>query len=297
MFKDCEFAAIISTDSEKELRYVPLSRDLQDSIKEEWESQYISFFEEVVGEVNYEPGYKPGKDELFCLRDYELPDWLVEEDSASISDFEPIRNNETQISLIKGIAAFVQNENDEDFILFQRFMPAQVIRPRLSFIWDRDTFKKMDGPGFRFANYLSAVYNYSERKLLFRSYYNVDMFLSLSDYFRPATEKEIREILNDELFAPENIEVLATNPSYHARTKFAQLKQSGVLDNYTASEIADSAKSIGFPIQLSENGKQIVFPSKKSDANELLRFLNDGYVRGILTETPYIANSKRKIDQ
>ena len=295
MFKDCEFAAIISTDSDKELRHVPLSRDLQGSIKKEWESQYISFFEEVIKEVNYEPGYKPGKDELFCLQDYELPDWLAEEDSASISDFESIRNNETQMNLIKGIAAFVENENDEDSILFQRFMPAQVIRTGLSAIWDRNTFKKIDEPGFRFANYLSAVYNYAERKLLFRSYYNVDKFLPLSDYFSPATKKEIREILSHELFEPEDLESLATNPSYNFRTQFAQLKHSSVIDDFTASEIANAGKGVGFLVQLSEDGKQIVFPSRKSDAYDLLRFLNDGYVRGVITKIPYIANSKRKI--
>ena len=296
MFKICELAAIITEDGKKELRYVPLSRDLQSTIKIEWESQYNTFFNRIEEEVNFDPGYEPEKHEIFCLREYQLPDWLAEEDSASIQDCDPIGTNERDLKLIKGIATFSENHTDDKFILFQRFMPSQVIRTSLSAIWDRDTFKKMDAPGFSLANYLSAVYNCSEKKLVFRSFYNVDMFLPLTEYFRPASEQEVREILNHELFAPENLDESATKPSRSFRTRFALLKQSDVLDNYTASEIADSAKSIGFPIQLSDNGKKIVFPSKKSDANELLRFLNDSYVRGILTETPYIANSKRKLD-
>ena len=108
--------------------------------------------------------------------------------------------------------------------------------------------------------------------------------------------KEIREILSHELFEPEDLESLATNPSYNFRTQFAQLKLSSVIDDFTASEIADAGKGVGFLVQLSEDGKQIVFPSKKSDAYDLLRFLNDGYVRGVITKIPYIANSKRKIE-
>lgn len=297
MFKVCELAAIIGKGTQKELRYILLSQDLLGSIKKEWESQYNSFFKEVVEEVNFDPGYKPGKHELFCLREYELPNWLAEEDSASIKDFNPIGNNERQLKLIKGIATFIESDIDEEFILFQRFTPSQVIRTSLSAIWDRNTFNKMDGPGFMLANYLSAAYHRSERKLLFRSFYNVDKFLPLSEYFRPASEEEIREILSHELFAPENLEVSVTNPSQPFRNKFALLKRSGVLDKLTAREIEDRSKGFDVSIQLSEDNKKIVFPSKKSDALKLLRFLNDEYVRGAATGNPYIANSKRKMDE
>ena len=155
----------------------------------------------------------------------------------------------------------------------------------------------MDNPGFTLANYLSAVYQPSERKLLFRSFYNVDKFLPLSEYFRPASEEEIREILSHELFDPENLEESATNPSQLFRTKFALLKRSNVLDKFTAREIENRAKGFGVPIQLSEDNEKIVFPSKKSDALKLLRFLNEEFFRGAVTGIPYITNSKRKMDQ
>lgn len=155
----------------------------------------------------------------------------------------------------------------------------------------------MDGPVFTFASYLSAVYQRAERKLLFSSFYNVDRFLPLSEYFRPASEEEIREILSHELFAPENLEVSVTNPSRSFRNKFALLKRSGVLDRFKAPEIEARSKVVGVPIQLSDDNKKVVFPSKKSDALELLGFLNDDFVHGALTGIPYITNSKRKIDQ
>ena len=58
MFKECEFAAIISKDPQKELRYIPLSRNLQGAIKEEWESQYNSFFNGKERIINFDPDYK-----------------------------------------------------------------------------------------------------------------------------------------------------------------------------------------------------------------------------------------------
>ena len=293
MFKICELAAIIE-DDKKELRYVPLSRDLQSTIKTEWESQYNKFFKGIEKEVNFDPGYKPAKHELFCLREYELPDWLAEEDSASIQDYDPIKTDERHLKLIKGIATFAESYTGDKFILFQRFMPSQVIQTGLSAIWDRGTFKKMDGSGFRLAKSLSAIYHCSGRKLVFRSFYNVDMFLPLSEYFRPASEEEIREILNHELFAPENLAESATNPSRSFRKRFALLKRSGVLDRFTATEIEAQSKSAGVPIQLSDDNEKIVFPLKKSDALELLEFLNDDLVNGALTGIPYITNSKRK---
>lgn len=296
MFKDFELAAIITGEPQKELRYIPLSRNIRNILKEEWKLQYNSFVNKFK-EVKFDPGYKLSKHELFCLREYELPDWLAGENSASISDFDPIQDNEKQLKLIKGITTFIETETDEEFILFQRFKPAQVIRTSLSAIWDLTTFRKMNGPGFMLANYLSAVYQRSEEKLLFRSFYNVDQFLPLSEYFRPASEEEIREILSHELFAPEDLEVSATNPSRLFRYKFALLKRSNILDRFTVREIEDHSKDFGVTIQLSEDNEKIVFPSKKSDALKLLRFLNDDFVHGALTGIPYITNSKRKIDQ
>ena len=298
MFKNCELAAIISKDSQKELQSIPLSRDLQRSIKEEWESQYISFFEEVVKEVNYEPGYKPEKDGLFYLPDYELPDWLAEEDNASIADFESIRNNETQMNLIKGIAAFVQNETDEMSILFQRFMPAQVIRPKLSFIWDRDTFRKIDEPGFMFGRYLSAVYHSAERKLLFTSFYNVDLLLSLPDDLKnDASPEKIREILSHELFAPEDIEVFTTNPSKWFRVRFALLEHLGIINEFTALEIQERSEGYNVTIELSSNNTKIVFPSDETEARKLLQFLNEELFLGAVTKDLYETNSKKKVGQ
>ena len=294
MYKDFELAAIIGKDADKELRYISLSRERQDTLKKEWKAQYNSFVDDK-DIVNFDPSYVPDKHELFCLRGFKLPSWLAEENSASISDFERIQNNERQISLIKGIAAFVQNETDEEFILFQRFMPAQVIRPSLSLKWDLNTFSKMDGPAFMLANYLSAVYHPGERKLLFHSFYNANIFLSLSDYFKEASEQDIREILSHKRLAPENVNALAIDANQQFRKRFAILKRSGILDKFTPIDIRWRSKEYDISIQLSADNEKIVFPSDKSAAKKLLQFLNDEIFRGPITGDLYETNSRKKV--
>lgn len=299
MFEEFELAAIISKDPLENLRYVPLSQDLKSIMNEVWKLQYDSFLTGEEELISFDPAYKPDEDEVFylSLSEGDLPYNLERENSTTISDLEPIPDDETEMDLIKGIAAFVRNQTGEEIILFQRFMRAQVIRRGFSAIWGLDTFLKIDHPGFMFGEKLSAVYLRSQGKLLFRSFYNVDRFLPLSEYFRPASEDEIREILSHELFDPEDLEASATNPSPSFSKKFALLRLSGVLDNFTAPQIETQAQSAGVPIQLSDGNNRIVFPSKKSDALELLQFLNDDLVNGALTGTSYITNSKRKRDQ
>ena len=299
MFKDFELAAIITKDSQKELqkelRYIPLSQDLQDTIKEELEFQYNSFFNKVERVINFDPGYELSKHELFCLHEHELPYWLANENSASISDFDPIQNNERQMSLIKGIAAFIQNETGEEFILFQRFMPAQVIRPKLSFIWDLSTFRKINNLGFMLGKYLSAVYQSGERKLLFNNFYNANLLLSLPKYFKEASSEKIREILSHELFKPEDIEISSVNSNQWFRIRFALLERSGILNRFTALEFQACSEECNVHIQLSDDKKKIVFPSNKTEAMELLQFLNQERFRGPITNELFETNSKKKV--
>ena len=296
MFKECELAAIITKDTQKELRYIPLSRNLQNTIKDELECQYNSFFNMVEQIINFDPGYELSQHELFCLHEYELSHRLGHENSASISDFDPIQNNERQMSLIKGIAAFVKNEMDEDLILFQRFMPAQVIRPKLSFIWDLGTLRKIDDPGFMLGKYLSAVYKSGERKLLFNNFYNANLLLSLPKDFKEASSEKIREILSHKLFEPEDIELFSTNSNQWFRIRFALLEHSGILNKFTALEFQACSEECNIHIQLSDDKKKIVFPSNEVEARELLQFLNQERFRGPITNELFETNSKKKVD-
>ena len=293
MFNNFHLAAIIPTRARTNLFRIPLSGDLQDKLAKNWQCQYKAFVHEIQ-QIDFDPGYKPEDHERFCEFDYKLPEWLAEENSLTVSSLKKINNSEKQMKCIKGIVAFTQNERDEELMLFQNFRKHQVIKPGLSGVLSGDTYAPVKHLGLMPGEKLSAVYQSVERKLLFHSFYNVNIFLSLSEYFKPASEKDIRRILSHDLFIPEDLDASATDPNQWFQTRFAMLERSGFLDEYTAVDIELRSIEYKIPIQLSEDKKQIVFPSSKSAAKKLLQFLNEEIFRGPITDELFETNSKKK---
>ena len=295
MLNNFHLVAIILKSTRK-LRQIPMSSDLQDELAEDWQCQHDKFVQDIE-EIPFDPGYKPDDHERFCEHDYKLPEWLEKENSLTVSSLDRIE--QAEMSNIKGVMAFARNEHNQELMLFQNFKRFQVIETdsiRSLFLRD-DTYTNVGTPGFTLGKKLSAIYHSTGRKLLFHSFHNVNVFLELSEYFREASEEEIREILSHEVLFPENLEASAANPSPSFRKKYALLKQSGVLDRFTARQIQSLSEGYDVSIELSADNEKVVFPSKKSDALKLLGFLNDDYVRGAVTGIPYITNSKRKMDQ
>ena len=76
------------------------------------------------------------------------------------------------------------------------------------------------------------------------------------------------------------------------RKRFAMLRQSRVLDQYSASDIKQRSRNYDVDIQISKG--KIVFPAESAAAKKLLQFLNEEIFRGAITETLYETNSKRE---
>lgn len=72
------------------------------------------------------------------------------------------------------------------------------------------------------------------------------------------------------------------------------LRDSGILDHYTAQQIVED--SDGYDVDIELDGDRIVFPAEKAAAKRLLQFLNEELFRGAITETLYETNSKREAD-
>lgn len=122
----------------------------------------------------------------------------------------------------------------------------------------------------------------------------VNTFLPLADFYEEASEQQIREVLAHEKLAPENVDALAVESNQWFRKRFAMLRDSGVLTDFTPNQIKTKAKGYDVEIRI-QNGK-IVFPEAKPAAKKLLQFLNEELFRGAITETLYETNSKREAD-
>jgi hypothetical protein len=138
------------------------------------------------------------------------------------------------------------------------------------------------------------VYLHSDQKLLFHSFRTVNTFLPLADFYEEASEQQIREILEHKLLAAEDANALAVDSNQWFRKRFAMLRDSGVLDNFSARQI--KARSTGYDVAIHISKGSIVFPADKAAAKKLLQFLNEELFRGAITKTLYETNSKREAD-
>ena len=305
MLENFHLAAIITKGAQMRMLQIPLHQalqeylaesrqtQLQEYLAESRKNQYDTFVEDI-REIDFNIGYKLDEGECFRLSDYELPAWIAEENSETIRNFDAIGTNETLIDSIKGMVAFALNDQGEELMLFQNFTHSQVIRPGLSLLMHNQTYKTIEHPGLTLDRKLSAVYLPTEGKLLFRSFRTVNTFLPLADFYKEASEQEIREVLGHELLAPQDADALAEGANQWFRKRFAMLRDSGVLDEYSAIQIEE--RSNGYDVEIGISQDKIVFPADKPAAKKLLQFLNEEIFRGPITETLYETNSKRQAD-
>ena len=169
------------------------------------------------------------------------------------------------------------------------------IQPGRALFLKNNTYESIEHPGLTLDKKLSAIYKPAESKLLFRNFRTVNTFLPLSDFYKEASEQEILVVLDHKLLAPEDSNAIATGANQWFRKRFALLKDSGVLDNYSAQEI--QSRSNGYDVSVHILNDKIVFPSDKAAAKKLLQFLNEELFRGAITETLYETNSKKQADQ
>jgi hypothetical protein len=223
-----------------------------------------------------------------------LPNWLVGENSQTVQNLNSIVRDDALLDAIKGVAAFARDENNDELILFQNFSRAHVIRPGRFLFMENDTYQTSARPGMTLDSKLSAVYRHAARTLLFQSFRAVNTFLPLAAFYEEASEQQIREVLAHHTLAPENVDATAVGANQWFRKRFALLRDSGVLDEYTPRQIRERAD--GYDVRIHVSQGRLVFPADRAAAKKLLQFLNEELYKGPITETLYETNSKREAD-
>lgn len=294
MLDNFQLAAVVKSGSQYRLRRIPLHQDLQDTLAESWQEQYEAFTEGIE-EVDFNAGYTPEEHERFRLADFGLPGWLAEEDSRTTPQLDSISEHEDELDSVRAIVAFARLDGDE-LILFQNFTRTHVIHPGRYIFLAQGTYKSRRRPGLVLGDKLAAVYDAGEGKLLFHSFRTANTFLPLTTFYREASEHDIRDFLDGhERLEPADIDAIAAHGSVQwFRKRFAMLRDSGILEQYTAQEILEHSQGYEVDIEL-QDGK-ILFPSERHEAKRLLQYLNEELFKGPITETLYETNSKREAD-
>ncbi len=290
MLENFHLAAIVKERGRTRLLQIPLRRNLQTDLAESWEHQNIKFVEGIE-KIDFNAGYSPEKHERFCLPDYDPPEWLANENSQTIESLDTIADDDEIVDSIAGIVAMARDVQGAEVVLFQNFTRSRVIRPGRALFLDGNTYNSVERPGLILEMTLSAVYRPTHHELLFHSFRTVNTFLPLVDFYQEASEQEIKEVLQHSLLAAEDAEATAADANQWFRKRFAMLRDSGILNKYSATEIQSRANGHDVSVEVSDD--RIIFPAKKAEAKKVLQFLNEELYRGPITETLYETNSKR----
>lgn len=293
MLRNFQLTAITKRGGEYELMEIPLHRNLQQSLSETWDSQ-LDHFTADEEEIDFDAGYMPEAHENFKLSDFQLPEWLSNEDSTTIASLDSISEDPEALKKITGLAAFATQEDGQEIILFQNFSRSHVIQPGNYLLLRNDTYESSNSPTLTLDNKLTAVFYPQESKLVFHNFRTANTFLPLAEFYEDASEAEIRDVLRHNMFLVEDPDALAEGANQWFRKRFAMLRDSELLDNYSANDIVGHSE--GYEVDIELRDGKIVFPADAAPAKKLLQFLNEEIFRGAITETLFETNSKRAAD-
>ena len=274
--------------AERTVERIRVESQLQDRLQEEFEAQREALFVEAEI-IEFAPRYKADDDELFIVRDYELPEYI----STAIHNINQVDDLSLGADvLIKSIFA-AERTHEGVRLYFQRFMRRQLLVGGWTLLGRRDTYRKLEDPGLTLGSSLVAFYE-GVQGLFFRSYALVSRFLSLESYFVEAADSDIKDVLDDNKFEVGDVSIIIENADSVMRKRFMAVKSSGILGRVTVKKIQGQARKFGIDVE-TRDGK-IVFPAERKKAKELLRLLLEGYYDGPLTGTKYVTNSQRAIE-
>ena len=293
MFVDFQLAALVKTGEQWGLLQIPMHQNLQNTLAANWYQQYEAFTADTK-EIAFDAGYILEKPERFRVKGYAPPECLKAALGGQVHNLDSINTHENLIESTKALIAFARNEQSDEIMLAQSFSRSHVIQPGRFLFLQKDTYETPKHTGLTLGTRLTAVYNVKTRKLLFENFRNTNIFLPLIDFIAEASDHDIREVLSHPLLKPQDIEATTAAANQWFRKRFAMLKASKILDEYTATQLVKRSK--GYDIKMKVEKGRIVFPADKHIAKRLLQFMNEEIFRGPITEKLYETNSKREAD-
>jgi hypothetical protein len=302
--KPVEFFAILETakrDSHQIIRertptYINMDEKIAKDLATVFTSMAETFFKDNPTVVDFDGRYTPSKGEMFVIKDFRLDAALLKAVKSPLTTPE-LSLSRSPFPQIKAIIA--SEINSPLRIIFQEFRTDQIIRQGRAFIQKllhgKNTFDIVDQSGIAISGDVDAVYD--NGNLYFHSYYTANRFADLTEYFKDATDDEIKDLLKtDGLMAADENQLLEVTDTA-MRRKFSIIKKTEILNLVTPERIQAAAVAQDIDVEISRVGgrKRIVIPSDKADAKVLLDFLCQARFFGALTNELFVANSYRPV--
>lgn len=269
------------------LRRIQLSGNIQNELDSYFQSNLTDILERE--NVTFNGEYKVEDNQILVIEGFNLPPNYNFSNPLNIEILEP-----DNIDLVKSI--IIKNDN---YIIFQTFDNRKIIKPeKWHLVFNKDTFSKIENKGLVVDQKIDVLYSLNEKKLLFFSYHNASKIFNLSDYYREATDDEIKNFKENELF---KIESKVDNSLFTSRMrkKIYLINKNNILKivSEKKQQIKNYAVSLGISFNIDNKTNKIIFPSEKTEIEKLINFLNDDLYKSPITESLYETNSKKKLNK
>lgn len=238
--------------------------------------------------ILFDGQYKPEENQILEIKNFTLP---------FNTDFDNPLNLEkvvfTDIELIKALVI-----NNNELIGFQCFDKRKIIEPnKLNIIFSSNTFSKLKDKGITIDDDLDVVFKKQDNSLLFSSYHNATKIFNLSKYFREATQQEITEFFNSEIFSetPKSINMILNS---RLKKKIFLIKKNKIIDKLKEdnifTEVKNYSKNLGLSDYFDSKTKKIKIPDDKKEIKKIICFLNEDLYKSPISQIIYETNSKIK---
>lgn len=291
MFENTTFFIITKNNNDYEVKRLNLTRDSQKTLCKLFGKLSEEMLDSQNEFIQFDGSYKPDNGEIQIISEYRIDEKIIDSlrEPTSVDPFIP---DIDVLPDIKGI--FTGKLEPEIIITFQKFNKSQYITKKgISLFYSNNTFEKVSSLGINILENVDCIYK--SDGLFFKSYYHARQIFDLSQYYRLATENDINNFIKNDHIYVNNEEIFKVNADAWVRRKIALISDSGVLETYTAGEIAEKGIQYNLNIDILEDrGKnKISLPEDKKEMKTVLKFLDEDIYKGPFSRKTYETNSKR----
>ena len=281
--------AFCRNGDEYEIKRVPLTNAVQQSLLSVLLQQETAFRDERPEEVEFSGDWKPDDNELLVLSATPEAEAMLDAAEGNALALDEIDSPNFSQENIKALFVAVE-EGGQTKILVQRFTAGQLLDRKFSLLLGNNSFKQLTDPAFSIATKLTCIIENGQIK--FDSYSNVRSIFDLMEFYQEATDEDIDDFGAHVSLEIEDMDVFKGQATQTTRKLIHKIVSSGVLDAHSAAEIQQKAEETDLELTL-DDGK-IVIPNDKKEALNFLHFLNDGLYEAALSGRRYVTNSKRE---
>lgn len=293
MFENCSIMTIGTGHTVDEIYRLDMDAKTQQEIVETFANGIKELTEEKT-KISFDGSYKPNDDEYLVIENFRLSDEIKDAIRNPIGVQGFMKEN-GKYPEIKAIFVGIREENSkgEQFkVAFQRFKKEQYISTAwYNLFFDKDTFLQEKRFGISISDVVDCFV--FDNELCFSSFYFTRQIFDLNEYYRSATDIEVKAFSKNSKLLIEDAEAFEVMANTIIRRKIALINDSKVLEKFSANEIKKEAKAVGIDIDVRD--KKLVIPNDKDKVKIILGFLDEEAYKGPFSKNTYLANSKRKL--